>query len=600
MNPKSTTHPGSHRPSPFRGLLFVIAALVALPLAATITEPNNQKVVFRYRTFSGDTPDWVSPLTGNGNISHASGSSDLITTSRGSGFGSFMATDFDGSSEYVQGASSITTIDSSGDDSFTVEAWFKPGTMTGSSALFSNTESGRGFALRLNGARLRGEVRFKSGSTYVNYILDQEADYADLVAGRWYYGVLHVRKTSSLYEIRIYLNGTRVGYVETASLHNGVYQSSELPMVGAEPTGGLGTSSFFDGQIIGVVVSNHDLFLDNYVKNKVVRDGSRYFGAPSYHDYLSTTAGVDYRIQATITDFSDLGSSQVVGRMQLPFLNDGYVPQGLGYDSATGNFYVSYYWCADDGSTGSLTENTDKISIVAEINKSTNKLKRVFRLYRPNGDANYGHVGGLEFHNGSLYIPYGTSIYRYPLSEAPNPDYVFNPDTFANPRGDQNPLTSVTSYSLSSYLQTNNGIDALHISTDTNGDVILWTCDYDSSAYKKILGFVINSSGAVTTPAKYAFTLPVISVNGFACYNTTSTEFYFYMVTGGVWKRVRYLKSSATAQSTSTVFNGPHGTEDFTLVGSQVWTTSETGARVYQKGSELWPELYPFLFGVSP
>ncbi|PTX96579.1 LamG-like jellyroll fold domain-containing protein [Opitutus sp. ER46] len=579
--------------------LLILFALLALPAVATITEPNNQKVVFRYRSFSGTTPDWVSPLTSLGNISHASGSADLVTTDRGAGFDNLTVTDFDGSTEYVQGAGTITTVDGAADDSFTVEAWFKADTLSGPRTLFSNTEDYRGFALRLNGARLRGEVRFKNGSTYVNQIVAQEAAYADLETGAWYCAVLHVRKTSSAYEIRLYLNGTRVAFVTTSSQWDGVYQSVELPMVGAEPAGGVGSSSFFDGQIYAVTVSNHDLYLDNYVKNAVVRDGSRYGGMIGYHDYLSTTAGVDFRIQATISDYTDLGSSQVVGRMQLPYLNDGYVPQGLGYDAANGYFYVSYYWCGDDGSTGSTTANSDKISIVAEIDRSTQTLRRTFRLYRPNGDANYGHLGGLEYYNGSLYVTYGTSVYRYPLASAPSPTYVFDPKTFANPRADQNPLTDVTTYPLSSYLQGNTSNSTLHLATDTDGDVVLWVSEYDSAAKKKILGFVLNSSGGITTPAKYAFTLPVFSVNGMACYNMTATECYFYVVTGGVWKRVRYLKSSATAQSTTTVFSGPPGTEDLVLVGTQVWTTSETGGRYYQKGAG-WDNLFPFLFGVSP
>lgn len=584
----------------------MLVAAVGCPLHAQITEPSNNKVVFRYRSFSGTIPSWVSPLTSLGGISHASGSTDIVSTDRGAGFEGVIATDFDGTTEFVQGASTITSVDSAGDDSLAIEAWFKTDSVTGTRTLFSNTESNRGFSLKLSSGRLQGEVRLRNGSATENQIVPQEAAYPNLSAGVWYYAVFHVRRTSTNYELRLYLDGVRVAFL-TASHYDGVYQSVEKPMVGAEPNAGTGGSSFFDGQIYAVAVSNHDIYLDNYVKMKVARDGSRYFGMPSYHDYLSTTASPDFRIQATISDYSgsggDLDLVDPANRIQLPFLNDGYIPQGLGYDPTSQNFYVSYYWKDNDGATGSLTSNSDKISIVAEIHRPTNTMKRVFRLYRPNGEANYGHVGGLEYHAGSLYVAYGTSVYRYPLASAPNPGYVFHAQTFANPRGDQNPLTVVTTYPFNAtQLQGNAAHSTLHIQTDTNGDKILWTTEYNTGSNRKLLGFRINTDGSVATAAAvYSFNLPVTAVNGMCCYSMTATECYFYVVTGGVWKRLRYLKSSPTVQSTTNVFVGPGGTEDFTMVGTQIWTTNESGARYYQKRTDgaPWDNMYPFLFGMS-
>ena len=581
-------------------------AAVCSPTHAQITEPNNNKVIFRYRSFTGTIPSWVSPISSAGGISHASGSTDIISTDRGAGFESLIATDFDGATEFVAGTSSITSVDSAGDDSLAIEAWFKADNLSGTRTLFSNTESNRGFSLKLSSGRLQGEVRLRNGTATANQIVPQEAAYPNLSTGVWYYAVFHVRRAASNYELRLYLDGVRVAYV-TAPLYNGVYQSAEKPCVGAEPSGGVGTSSFFDGRIYGVAVSNHDIYLDNFVKMKVARDGSRYFGMPSYHDYLSTTASSDFRIHATITDYSgssgDLDLVDPNNRIQLPFLNDGYIPQGLGYDPASQNFYVSYYWKDNDGAVGSLTANQDKISIVAEIHRPTNAMKRVFRLYRPNGDANYGHVGGLEYHNGELYVAYGSSVYRYPLASAPNPSYIFNAQTFANPRGDQNPLTVVTTTTFNpTQLQNNTVHSTLHIQTDTNGDKILWTTEYNTSANKKLLGFKINADNTIASAAAvYSFNLPVTAVNGMCCYSMTSTECYFYVVSGGVWRRVRYVKGNATAQANTAVFIGPGGTEDFTMVGSQIWTTNESGARYYQKRTDgaPWDNMYPFLFGMS-
>lgn len=569
----------------------ILTAAASLPIHAQITEPDNHKVVFRYRSYTGATPSYVSPNTQAG--------TSVTTIDRGVGFDSLLVTNFAGAGN-VRATAAISTVDATGDDSFAIEAWFKASDLSGTRTLLSNTQGG-GFSLKVVAGVLRGEVRWGDGSTG---LLSQSGS---LSTGVWYYAVFHVSKGASNYQMRLYLDGVKVGDVTTASLLGGVNQSAEFPMVGAEPDSGVAASSLFNGQIYGVAVSNHYVYLDNYVKNKVVRDGSRYFGMLGYHDYLSTTASVDFRIQATITSFPDLGSTKVVDRLQLPLLNDGYIPQGLGYDAANGLLYVSYYWKGDDGQVGGTGTGQDpeKLSVVAEIEKSTNKLRRIFRLNRPPGSSpigNYGHVGGLEYYNGALYIAFGTSVYRYPLASAPNPSYVFNPQTFANPRGDQNLLSVVTTNPLATALTAagNTGIDAIHISTDTNGDKLLWVSDYEDAAMK-IVGFKINADGSIASTATYIFNLPTTKVNGMVCYNTTATQFKFYTVRAGVWTRVTYNKTSATPVSTVTpVFTGPGGTEDLTIIGSEIWTSNESGGRFYQKGAAPWDDLYPFVFGVVP
>lgn len=591
-------------PRPLR-LLFVALTAATLPALAAITEPDNHKVIFRYRTYSVTKPSYVSTLTTAGNISFASGSSDIVLTDRGAGFDDLIVTDFDGSTEFLQGASALNTTDSAGQTDFSVETWFKADSVSGVRAIFSNTESNHGFALKIENGRLRGYVRFKNGTTPVPYTIDQEAAYPNLSTGVWYYAVLHCRKLGSLYELKIYLDGVRVAYVTTSGVWNGVYQSTEKPMIGAEPGGGVATGDYFDGQIYGVVVSNHGVFLDNYVKVKVVRDGGRYFGSPSYHDYLDTTASVDYRLDETTGAYADVGTKQV-DRMVNPFVNDGYIPQTISYDAGNGFFYVSSYWRDVDGTIASPTYQPTRISIVAEVNKSTNALRRVFRLYKPDGSPNYGHLGALAYHNGNLYISYGTTMHRYSLATAPNPGYIFNPQTFANPKGDQNPLTAVSGISLASYIEGNTSIDSAHVSVDSNGDTILWTSDWDTADIRKLHGFKLNTDGSIAVPAVYSFNLPATLVNGIACYSATATDLYFYILSAGgdnpsILRRVRYSKSSSTPQSSTTVFTGPAGQEGLTMVGTQVWTTSESGGRFYQsRTTDPWTDLYPFMYGIAP
>ena len=132
--------------------------------------------------------------------------------------------------------------------------------------------------------------------------------------------------------------------------------------------------------------------------------------------------------------------------------------------------------------------------------------------------------------------------------------------------------------------------------------LLLWTGDYDPSLTKKILGFKLNPDGSLQTPAVYSFNLPITGLNGLACFQSSATDLWFYLQGGGVFRKVRYLKSGPNAVSNTVVFTAPGGTEDLTLVGTQVWTTNETGATSYQKrtNQSAWMEdLYPFLFGLN-
>lgn len=575
---------------------------------AQITEPDDQKVIFRYRTFTGTKPGYVSSLTAAGNISFASGSSDIVTITRGAGFDNTIVTDFDGSSEFVQASAALDTTDDAGDDSFAVEAWFKADSTTGLRSLFSNTQSYRGFALRLNAGRLQGLVRFQNGSSYVSVTITQDAGVPNLSTGRWYYAVLHCRKAASYYELRLYLDGVKVAHVNTASLWDGVRQCTEKPMVGAEPSGGVASGDYFNGQIYAVVVSNHDIYLDNYVKLPWVRDGGRYFGSPSYHDYLSTTASTDYRVHKTVKRYPNVdpthANNRVYDRMTWPFMNDYYVPQGLTYDAANGYFYVGYYWKDEDGTLHG------EPSIVAEIDAATNALRRTFQLQTSAAGANPvvwhdGHVSGLAYLNGSLYTKEGPTIYRYRLQDAPAPAYVFNPATFANARGDQNPLPAYAIYTPN--ISTNLDISCMDISTDSDGTKIFWVADFDLSVYRKLLGYAIDANGNIATNPTYTFTLPVLKTQGVTCAAATATTLDFYIATSyssnpSEVYEVRYNKGTATAQSSTKIFEGPFGLEDMTMVGDLPWTISESGARYYQKRTIYppWDDLYPFIFGIVP
>lgn len=562
--------------------------------------PKGESPLFRYRCYTGTRPSYVSEHTALGNITHST-SYDVVTTYRGSGFESFDVTDFDGSTEYIQGANPLDTRDLSGNDSFTIMAWFKADSVSGTKTIFSNTEDNNGFSLKIISGKLRGEVRFNdnNGSLSIQD-LGTEAEAPTLETGKWYNVVFHVRKLTSTYEMRIYINGTRTSYKEITGIQPNGYirQSVELPIVGDEPSNGQGAgTSPFNGQIYAVTVHNYDMYLDNYIRIKRVRDGSRYFGGISYHDTM--TRCLDHRFHKTATHgiYED-AMENITDRFTCPFANDKYCPQGVAYDSSNGYIYITLYWLDTDGGTGSYP------SIMAEIRKSDNELRRVFQLKTTGGSNLTAHVSGAAYYSGNVYICAGSAyLNRYNMSSAGS--YTFNADNFANPRFDQNPFNAAATYSMS--LQGNPSMSCLSLDTDYNGDKILWTSHCDSSTLRKLLGFKINTSTkAVYTSATHSYTVPVYNVQGVYCYSATSTQLKFYIMTSSsdfpsALYDVTYNRGISTAASYTLLTYLPAGGEDLTMIGSDLWTVSESGAKYYQNrtNSFRWLSLYPFIYGLD-
>lgn len=75
-----------------------------------------------------------------------------------------------------------------------------------------------------------------------------------------------------------------------------------------------------------------------------------------------------------------------------PGISENYIAQGITYDAASGNFYLTGYM--NDGSA----------SPIYVVNKETKKLVNAVRLQNKNGTEFTGHAGGLALLNGKLYI----------------------------------------------------------------------------------------------------------------------------------------------------------------------------------------------------
>ena len=76
----------------------------------------------------------------------------------------------------------------------------------------------------------------------------------------------------------------------------------------------------------------------------------------------------------------------------IPWSNKGYIAQGITYDFAKGNFYLTGYM--KDGSA----------SPILVVNKKSGKLVNVVRMANPDGSDYAGHAGGLALMNGKLYV----------------------------------------------------------------------------------------------------------------------------------------------------------------------------------------------------
>ena len=76
----------------------------------------------------------------------------------------------------------------------------------------------------------------------------------------------------------------------------------------------------------------------------------------------------------------------------IPYSNKGYIAQGLAYDEASGNFYLTGYM--NDGTA----------SPIFVVNKESRKLVNAVKMTNPDGSEYCGHAGGLSLMNGKIYI----------------------------------------------------------------------------------------------------------------------------------------------------------------------------------------------------
>ena len=179
----------------------------------------------------------------------------------------------------------------------------------------------------------------------------------------------------------------------------------------------------------------------------------------------------------------------------IPWSNKGYIAQGITYDLASGNFYLTGYM--KDGSA----------SPILVVNKKSGKLVNLVRMSNPDGSDYTGHAGGLALMNGKLYV-------------AGSQDGCFY--VFKKSAVDKAAKESYLSYS--EVLDLKKGGDSIKVAYCTTNKGLIYAGEFyrnppyilsedhkvntqDGLQHALAVGFEINPDGKTST-AKLAYSIP--------------------------------------------------------------------------------------------
>ncbi len=179
----------------------------------------------------------------------------------------------------------------------------------------------------------------------------------------------------------------------------------------------------------------------------------------------------------------------------IPYTNKNYIAQGITYDAASDNFYLTGYM--KDGSA----------SPIFVVNKTTRKLITAVRMANQDGTAFTGHAGGLTLMNNKLYIA-GSSDGCF---------YVFDKSVIDSAEKE-------ASIAYSEILDLKKDNDKIKIAYCTTNNGLIYAGEFyrspnyilseshkvdteDGIQYALVTGFAINADGKTTT-AKVAYSIP--------------------------------------------------------------------------------------------
>lgn len=296
-----------------------------------------------------------------------------------------------------------------------------------------------------------------------------------------------------------------------------------------------------------------------------------------------------YSINTYAADCLDLDSALEKGVanmahcIELPYMDEGYIPQGI-HITSTNLAYVSMYHKDANGSSY-------KNSIVAEINKTTGAVKK-FTL------PTDSHVGGVAIFN--------------------------NYSKFVTPKGKQFCIYTKGS-SNAGYCQTQSvgsstrttGFSYIHYAPDHNGEWHMWSGQFETGSAANngmhIFGYKVTGSSISTIPS-YRFYVPpaVNQIQGASVVApTNSVDDYKILVSSSYgdnpstmtllkYKRHEPYYYKYKYNSYEQVYAAPAGLEEVhaTANSQGVWTLFESGSQYYDKkwASKGMPFMYRIPF----
>ncbi len=196
----------------------------------------------------------------------------------------------------------------------------------------------------------------------------------------------------------------------------------------------------------------------------------------------------------------------------IPWTNKGFIAQGITYDKASDNFYL----------TGYMKDGT--ASPIFVVNKTSRKLINAVRMANPDGTAFTGHAGGLAFLNNKIYVA-GSSDSCF---------YVFSKSSIEGAQ-------KGSSVAYQEILDLKNGGDGIKVAYCTTNNGLIYAGEFyrdpqyilskehevqtqDGLQRALAVGFEINADG--TTTAKLAYSTPIqiqgMCFDGNYAYLTTS------------------------------------------------------------------------------
>ncbi|WP_147443626.1 LamG-like jellyroll fold domain-containing protein [Corallococcus sicarius] len=380
---------------------------------SSLYEGSDPKLVFRYRASGTGASD--------GDITGSVGAAATIARG-GSGNTEFMSFTYRPFTAGAYKATATAPVQSA--TGFTIIAHFKPDTasLTGRRTIYSD-QGGGGIALDIVDGRM--QVQWHDGTGYqsvtaTNYPINTN----------WHYVVAAVTinsGTPASSHARIYVDGQERIDVSPIPGAQTVKNSGQPGCVAAECDGTGSTrgpvGEYFVGRIATAEVLNYPLWSRSYLFSQL-NDGGWYAGLPSYFDY--TPAVPDTRTEVNRTKYRRMADAinepqggnnfpqfddmrtKVTRRISTPYLNDGFVYQGVSVGTTTTPndtmYMVGHYEPDPDLEEGMVIVPEVDITGCA-TGTCAPKVRRTYRLVSATGAELYGvHPGSVARVGNILYV----------------------------------------------------------------------------------------------------------------------------------------------------------------------------------------------------